>query len=90
MVRTRLISRYADCLAWLERAGLTIEGDKTDPIFYSLTRARPDTHGLRPSTIPVPIGEGTQLRVNISDNFRYLGPVHRPQAQVEQTREKSW
>ena len=54
--------------------------------FSILTRARRDTHGLRPSTIPVPIGEGTHLRVNWSDNVRYLDPVHRPQAQVEQTR----
>ena len=42
---TRLISRHADCLVWLERVGLTIEGDRTEAIFYSLTRARPDTHG---------------------------------------------
>jgi hypothetical protein len=34
----------ADCLAWLERAGLTIEGNKIEAIFYSPTRARPDTH----------------------------------------------
>jgi hypothetical protein len=68
LLRTRLVSRYADCLA-----GLTIEGDKTDAIFYSPARARPDTHGLRPSTITIPTGEGTQLTVNCSDNVRYLG-----------------
>jgi hypothetical protein len=33
LLRTRLVSRYADCLAWLER----IEGDKTDTIFYTPT-----------------------------------------------------
>ena len=33
LLRTRLVSRYADCLAWLER----IEGDKTETIFYSPT-----------------------------------------------------
>jgi hypothetical protein len=37
LVRTRLVSRYADGIAWLERAGLTIEGDKTEAIFYSPT-----------------------------------------------------
>jgi hypothetical protein len=77
LVRTRLVSRYADCIAWLERAGLTIEGDKTEAIFYSPT-ARPGTHGLRLATITVLAGEGTQLSVtapsvNCSDNVRYLG-----------------
>jgi hypothetical protein len=35
LLRTRLVSRYADCLAWLERDGLTIGGDMTDAISYS-------------------------------------------------------
>ena len=60
-------------LAWSKRVGLTIEGDNTEAIFYSLTRAWPNTHRLRPSTITVPAGEGTQLTVNCSDNIRYLG-----------------
>jgi hypothetical protein len=56
----------------LERAGLAIECDKDDAIFYSPTRARPDTHGHRPSTITVPAGVATQLTVNCSDNVRYF------------------
>jgi hypothetical protein len=67
-LRTRLVSRYADCLAWLKRPGLT-----TEAIFYCPTRARPDTHRLRPSKITVPAGEGTQLTVNCSNKVRYLG-----------------
>jgi hypothetical protein len=27
LLRTRLVLRYADCLAWLERAGLTTDSD---------------------------------------------------------------
>ena len=73
LVRTRLVARYAECLAWLERAGLTIDKGKTEAIFYSLTRARPDIHGLRPSTITVPTGEGELTTVNCTDNVRYLG-----------------
>jgi hypothetical protein len=73
LVRARLITRYVECLAWLEKAGLTIDGGKTEAIFYSLTRARPDTHGLRPGTITVPTGEGGRTTINCSDNVRYLG-----------------
>jgi hypothetical protein len=45
LLRTRLVSRYADCLA-----GLTIEGDKTDAIFYSLPEPdqTPTQHNHRP------------------------------------------
>jgi hypothetical protein len=73
LVRTRLVARYAECLAWLERAGLSIDSGKTEAIFYSLTRARPDIHGLRPSTITVPTSEGEPMTINCSDNVRYLG-----------------
>jgi len=73
LVRTRLVARYAECLAWLERAGLTIDGGKTEAIFYSLTRARPDIHGPRPSTITIPTSEGELTTINCSDNVRYLG-----------------
>ena len=75
LVHTRLIARYAECLAWLERAGLTIDGGKTEAIFYSLTRARPDIHwhGPRPSTITVPSSGGEPTTINCSDNVRYLG-----------------
>src|SRR6266852_2055496 len=73
LVRTRLIARFTECLAWLERAGLTIDSRKTKAIFYSLTRARLDTHGPRPSTITVPAGTGELTTVNCADNVRYLG-----------------
>ena len=73
LVRTRLIIRYTECLAWLKKAGLAINDGKTEAIFYSLTRARPDTHGLRPSTITLPMSEGVRTEVNCSDNVRYLG-----------------
>ncbi len=36
LVCTHLIAQYADCLAWLESMGLTIESKKTKAIFYSL------------------------------------------------------
>ncbi len=73
LVCTRLAARYADCLAWLESAGLTIEKEKTEAIFYSLMRARPNVHGLQPGTITVPSGRGGQSTVHCSDNVRYLG-----------------
>ena len=73
LVHNRLIARYTECLSWLERAGLNIDKGKTEAIFYSLTRARPDIHGPRPSTITVPTSEGDLTTVNCADNVRYLG-----------------
>lgn len=73
LVRAHLIARYAKCLVWLVKAGLSIDGGKMEAIFYSLTRACLDTHGLRPSTIMVLTGEGSCTAINCSDNVRYLG-----------------
>jgi hypothetical protein len=76
LLRTRLVSRYSDCIAWLERAGLTIEGDKPNAILDSLTRASQTPTDFDPAQITVPGGEGTQLTVNCSDNVRYFWDPH--------------
>ena len=73
LVRSRLVARFTECLAWLERAGLSIDSRKTEAIFYSLMQAHPNTHGQRPSTITVPTSEGEPTTINCTDNVGYLG-----------------
>jgi len=73
VVAATIANRYRDCLQWLGRAGLSIESEKTEVIFYSRTKPRPDLHGQRPASIRIPAADGEELTVQSSDTIRYLG-----------------
>jgi hypothetical protein len=65
---------YAECHSWCLRAGLTIEPEKTEIMFFSRTRPNLALHGPRPTTIHLPDWEhNTYYVVAAADQVRYLG-----------------
>jgi Reverse transcriptase (RNA-dependent DNA polymerase) len=61
---------YTTCVEWLARAGLNVEPDKTELIFFKKRRER-----LEPPTqihLPLPT-HNTYYRVQATDTLRYLG-----------------
>jgi hypothetical protein len=73
IVAKTLATHYGECLAWLHNAGLSIENEKMEAIFYSPPKLRPDSHGNRPSTIAIPADDTGKLTIQCSDTVRYLG-----------------
>ena len=73
IVTNTLKKRYQECLTWLNKAGLSIESEKTEVIFYSPHKPRPQTHGPRPSSITLPSNDTEEITINSSDDVRYLG-----------------
>ena len=61
---------YAECEDWLTRAGLGIEPNKTELIYF----VRPHSRTERPSHIFLPmLSHSTYYKVAASDHVRYLG-----------------
>ena len=73
LVSRSLRSRYEECLNWLLKAGLSIESEKTEVIFYSPNKPRPDTHGRRPDSIVLPAPGQNEISIPSLNNVRYLG-----------------
>ena len=73
LVSNTLTRCYTDCLDWLKSAGLTIESSKTEIIFYSQARARPNIHGPCPSFLSLPTDNNNIIDIPTLDNVRYLG-----------------
>ena len=69
-VTNRLRSAYLDCWNWLHRAGLAIEPDKTEVIFFQNSHAR----HARPANIWLADpSRALEYRVEASNTVRYLG-----------------
>ena len=69
-VTLRLRSAYLDCWNWLHRAGLAIEPDKTEVIFFKNSHAR----HARPTNIWLADpSRALEYRVEASNTVRYLG-----------------
>jgi hypothetical protein len=61
---------YSACLDWLTRAGLNVEPDKTELIFFRKPRERIDS----PSYIHLPLPtRSSTYRVSATNTLRYLG-----------------
>jgi hypothetical protein len=73
MVTNTLAENYRACLTWLRKVGLSIESEKTDVIFYSPAKPRPDSHGQRPASITIPSTDDINVTIQATDNVRYLG-----------------
>jgi Reverse transcriptase (RNA-dependent DNA polymerase) len=70
----RLRDCYTACHTWCQMAGLTIEPEKTEILFFSRCRANPTTHGDRPTSLLLPDrAPNTLYSVAASDHVRYLG-----------------
>jgi hypothetical protein len=69
-VAEALSTRYAICVDWLTRAGLAVEPDKTEVLFFRRRRERDDPPTAMYLRIPA---EATYYRVKSSTNVRYLG-----------------
>jgi hypothetical protein len=70
----RLCNFYTSCHDWCRRAGLTIEPDKTEALFFTRRRPRPNIHGVCPDTLFLPDWEhSTYIRVKSADHVHYLG-----------------
>lgn len=71
-VTNTLRSRYATCMDWLRRAGLAIEPDKTELMFFQRPRER--NPAPRPSRILLPDPDAnTYYVVRPVETLRYLG-----------------
>jgi hypothetical protein len=74
MVEQRLRECYMVCHAWCTKAGMTIEPDKMEVMFFTRSRPNPSLQGTRPPTIYLPQWElNSYYAVSASDHVRYLG-----------------
>ena len=74
VLASRLRNFYMKCHKWCRMAGLTIEPEKTEALFFSRHRPNPNQHGIRPDTIYLPEWEhSTYYTVKSSDHIQYLG-----------------
>jgi Reverse transcriptase (RNA-dependent DNA polymerase) len=65
---------YSACHSWCRLAGLTIEPEKTEVLFFSRRRAAPALHGNQPDRILLPDWEqSSYYAVKASESVRYLG-----------------
>jgi hypothetical protein len=65
---------YAACHSWCRMAGLTIEPEKTEVLFFSRRRMAPALHGNRPERLLLPDwDQSSYYAVNASESVRYLG-----------------
>jgi hypothetical protein len=70
----KLEACYQACHSWCRMAGLTIEPEKTEVVFFSRRRSSPAIHGTRPTSIHLPDWDrSTYYVVAASDHVRYLG-----------------
>jgi len=51
IITKTLIARYSECLDWLHKVGLSIESEKTEVIFYSPHKPRPNIHCKAPKSL---------------------------------------
>lgn len=69
-IEATMRDEYSACLDWLTRAGLNIEPDKTELIFFRKPRERINS----PSYIHLPLlTRGGTYRVSATNTLRYLG-----------------
>ncbi len=69
-IKASLQRGYATCLDWLTRAGLKVEPDKTELIYFRKCRKKMDP----PSHISLPLPlSSMQYRVTVSTTLHYLG-----------------
>jgi len=69
-VRDSLLNQYDTCISWLTKAGMAVEPDKMELLFFRHQRERVDP----PSHMFLRIlTQSTYYRVKASVNVRYLG-----------------
>ena len=74
LLALKLRDCYAACHGWCRLAGLTIEPEKTEVLFFSRKRPAPAIHGDRPERILLPDWDQmSYYAVKASGSVRYLG-----------------
>jgi hypothetical protein len=73
LLEQKIQSYYEECHAWCIKAGLTIEPEKTEIIFFSCMQPNPALHGTRPTTVYLPSWEQNMYyTVTVSNHVHYL------------------
>jgi len=75
---TKISQAWDNIHTWLSHAGLSVDFDKTEFMFFHPSQYQPSCLGLPPTSILLSLGPATTHRISVTQSLRYLGVFFTP------------